>query len=194
MLNRHYLTHGKWTWNWDADAKVIRDGWFGQHSFLKPPVCYDICVSVPIIYVFLPWVNACLTQCLDSVTFNQDGPSPWLKSSRTFVWSSTAHVLIELLHCQSPGSAARTVRGRDQRAAGRAGRAGGGVQIMLINHNLITTHSQPRPCSALSPRCDCGAPKPNKCCVLFWIWLINHSDWSAKNPPSPLLKWSPARH
>ena len=82
--------------------------------------------------------------------------------------------------------------GTSEEQGGRGGpRAGGGVQIMLINHNLITTLPRPQLRSVLSPRCECGAPKPNKCCVLFWIWLINHSDWSAKNPPSPLLKCSP---
>ena len=124
-------------------------------------------------------------------------PSPWLWNIREPLFAAllqTYWLSSCIVSHQDPQPELSGGGTSEEQGGGRAG-GGGGVQIMLINHNLITTHSQPRPqlCSVLSPRCECGAPKPNKCCVLFWIWLINHSDWSAKNPPSPLLKCSPPR-
>ena len=51
---------------WDADAKVIRDGRVGLHRFLKLPVSYDDCVSIPISWHMFRVVGSRFTALLDT--------------------------------------------------------------------------------------------------------------------------------
>ena len=65
-------------------------GSFKNMSMLpNPPVPYDLCVGVPILY--LQWINTCLAYYLNSVLNVKVivATSSKVKSSRTFVWSTS---------------------------------------------------------------------------------------------------------